>query len=247
MTSSLLIIMIAWLYGYSSIWGPLLVAVLWLGLTVWGVFDMRLRYFGKIWYKAPNNRHQEIALTFDDGPTPYTSQVLDLLDAYEMRATFFCIGKQIDRYPDIARKILAKGHSIGNHSYSHAKNIGFFSSQEMEREIRETDLALAKATQSNGSLYRPPFGVTNPKVIKACLAQKKHIIGWSIRSLDTVIRKEDRILNRIFPRLQPGDIVLLHDTSARTVQVLERLMIKLKENNLRSVTVERLLKMDEHE
>lgn len=174
MTSSLLIIMIAWLYGYSSIWGPLLVAVLWLGLTVWGVFDMRLRYFGKIWYKAPNNRHQEIALTFDDGPTPYTSQVLDLLDAYEMRATFFCIGKQIDRYPDIARKILAKGHSIGNHSYSHAKNIGFFSSQEMEREIRETDLALAKATQSNGSLYRPPFGVTNPKVIKACLAQKTY-------------------------------------------------------------------------
>jgi len=86
--------------------------------------------------------------------------------------------------------------------------------------------------------------VTNPNVIKACKASNKQIIGWSIRSLDTVIKDEKRILNRIVPRLKAGDVVLLHDTSERTVRVLEQLLIKMKEMNLQSIPVDRLLKIE---
>lgn len=235
---------IGYLYDYWSIFWFVLIALIGLGLTAWGVFDIRLGYFGKTHSKASRNSSKQVSLTFDDGPCPYTNQVLDLLDQYDMKATFFCIGQQVLKYPEIANRIIESGHSIGNHSFTHRKDIAFSNVREMITEIQLADEALAKATKYTTPMYRPPFGVTNPNVIKACKASNKQIIGWSIRSLDTVIKDEKRILNRIVPRLKAGDIVLLHDTSERTVRVLEQLLIKMKEMNLQSIPVDRLLKIE---
>lgn len=235
---------IGYLYDYWSIFIFVIVALIGLGLTVWGVFDIRLSYFGKTHFKASEKRTKEVSLTFDDGPCPYTVQVLDLLDRYEMKATFFCIGQQVLKYPEIAKRIIDSGHSIGNHSFTHRKDIAFSNAAEMATEIKLADDAITKITKSVTPMYRPPFGVTNPNVIKACKATNKEIIGWSIRSLDTVIKDENRILNRILPRIKPGDIVLLHDTSERTINVLEQLLIKMKDMNLQSIPVDRLLKIE---
>src|SRR5690606_32012700 len=188
------VVSIGYLYDYWSIFVFVIVAFIGLGLTAWGVFDIRLGYFGKTHFKARGKRLNEVSLTFDDGPCPYTVQVLDLLDRYEMKATFFCIGQQVLKYPEIAKRIIDSGHSIGNHDFTHRKDIAFANAVEMGKEIKLADITIMKITKSVTSMYRSPFRMTNPNVIKACKAANKEIIGWSIRSLDTVIKDEKRIL-----------------------------------------------------
>ena len=234
------------MYGSLVSLVPLLVAGLWLAITAWGSLDVRSNYFTKVYYKGEAFQPQEYALTFDDGPTLHTEAVLNLLQAYQMKATFFCIGKQLEKYPELAKRILQDGHQLGNHTYTHSKNIGTFSTKEVQEEITCTDLIIKKLNNENNPLFRPPFGVTNPQIAKACEALNKAVIGWSIRSLDTVIQDEQRILKRIIPRLAGGEIVLMHDTTERTVRVLEQLLIYSKEQNLRSVRIDHLLKINAH-
>lgn len=235
----------AFMWAWSA-WFLFLVGSIWLAITAWGSLDVRSNYFTKVYYKGEAFHSQEYALTFDDGPTVHTEAVLNLLQAYQMKATFFCIGKQLEKYPELAKRILQEGHQLGNHTYTHSKNIGTFSTKEVQEEIACTDLIIKKLNNENNPIFRPAFGVTNPQIARACEALNKAVIGWSIRSLDTVIPDEQRILKRIIPRLAGGEIVLLHDTTERTVRVLEQLLIYSKEQNLRSVRIDRLLKINAH-
>ena len=106
-----------------------------------------------------------VSLTFDDGPHPATLSLLDLLDKYQVKATFFCIGKQIEKHPEIFQKILVRGHSGGNHTYTHSPVIGFLSSASIQREIQHTD-NLFKQYGAHSCGFRPPFGVLNPILLK---------------------------------------------------------------------------------
>ena len=190
---------------------------------------------------------KKIAITFDDGPNPYTERVLDVLKANNIQATFFCIGSQIEKYPEIFKRIIAENHIVGNHSYSHSNKIGLFSKAEMISEIERTDEIIKRYSGKKSNYYRPPFGVTNPNIAKALKVTKHKVIGWNIRSLDTKIKSEEKILIRIKKRLSPGSIVLLHDTSEKTVRVLEQLLVILSENQYEAVTVETLLKIPAYE
>lgn len=190
---------------------------------------------------------KKIAITFDDGPNPYTERVLDILKENNIHATFFCIGSQIEKYPEIFKRIIAENHIVGNHSYSHSNEIGLFSKAEMISEIEKTDEIIFNYSGKKSSYYRPPFGVTNPNISKALKFTKHKVIGWNIRSLDTKIQSEEKILKRIQKRLAPGSIVLLHDTSEKTVRVLEQLLVVLSENQYEAVTVETLLKISAYE
>lgn len=229
-------------WGWSLLWF-LPVVIVWIGLTSWGVFDIRLGYFSKTWYKGDATQNY-VSITFDDGPTPFTPKILELLEQHQMKATFFCIGKQMEKHPEILTSIIEKGHTVGNHSYSHVWNIPFFSPPKIEQEINHTDEILAQLTGTKTNLYRPPYGITNPNVVKACINCKKLIIGWSVRSLDTVIHQEEKILQRIIPRVKPGAIILLHDTSEHTINVVEQLLLSLKRMNLQSIPVDHLLKRE---
>ena len=160
-----------------------------------------------------------------------------------MKATFFVIGKQAEKHPDIVRQILKEGHSIGNHTYSHSTSFGFFGARKVTEELARTQSLVQEITGQKMNLYRPAFGVTNPQIEKAVDSLGLRSIGWSVRSLDTTPRSEKRILNRITSRVSAGDIVLLHDTSEKSVAVLERLLVFLREKKLESVTVERLLEI----
>ncbi|WDF68487.1 polysaccharide deacetylase family protein [Sphingobacterium oryzagri] len=226
-----------------------LIAVLCLAscFTAWGAFDIRLGYFTPTYVKQKNSTEKLLALTFDDGPTPFTADIMALLDQYDSKATFFCIGKQMERYPELTRQLLANGHQIGNHTYSHSTNFGFLSTDEVVAEIEKCNAVLAKCTQTQTSLFRPPFGVTNPSVARAVKQLKPLVIGWSNRSLDTVITDEDRIFRRVVRKLQAGDIILFHDTSARTVNVLRKFLPYLKAEGYRCVSVDDLLNLHNHE
>ena len=214
-----------------------------LGITSWGAFDMRLNYFSKNICKSNTYKEKITALTFDDGPHEKTIEILDVLLKYNAKATFFCIGKQIEKYPEIVKRIIAEGHAVGNHSYSHSNWNGFFSSKKIVSEIEQTNQLIAQYINRKTQLYRPPFGVTNPNIAKAISQTNQVAIGWNIRSLDTVIKNEDAILNRIKKRLKPGSIILLHDTSTKTVSVLEQLLLFLQSEGYKTKTIEELLEI----
>lgn len=225
-------------YYFLGIW-----LLLWLGITAWGAFDLRLNYFVAALHHQKNHVNNQIALTFDDGPHPNTKKILDLLHKYQMKATFFCIGTQIEKYPEIAKRIVAEQHEIGNHTYSHSNKTGFLSARKMHKEIRNCNRAIARITGKKTHLYRPPFGVTNPTISKAVQRNSMQVIGWNIRSLDTVLKTPQAVLDRILPRINKGSVVLLHDNRTLTLETLEQLLRALQDKKLHSVTVSELFNL----
>ena len=237
----LLLVIALIVFGYY--WILVFVLIIWLGLISWGAFDIRLGYFIPT-INSVKTKNNKIAITFDDGPTEFTPEFLDLLSKYDAKATFFCIGKQIEKHPEILDRIYKEGHQIGNHSYSHSNSFGFFSSKKVKKEIQKTDTLIEQITTKKNQYFRPPFGVTNPHIAKAIKQTKHKVIGWNIRSLDTVIEDENKILERITKKLQSGSIILLHDTSDKSLRVLEQLLLTLQQKNFQSVTVEKLVEND---
>ncbi|UQB67638.1 polysaccharide deacetylase family protein [Epilithonimonas zeae] len=214
----------------GSIWMYVFCFILFSATVVWGSFDIQLKYFiNSITQKK--TKIKEVALTFDDGPTEFTPKFLDILKENNIKATFFCIGKQIEKFPETFQRIIAEGHIIGNHTYSHSNNTGFLSSPKMIEEIEKCDEVIFRIGNIKTNLYRPPFGVTNPNIAKAISKTQKKSIGWNVRSLDTVIDNEKKIYHRITKNLKPGSIILLHDTSEKTYLVLVELLLFLKREN----------------
>ncbi|UKB83636.1 polysaccharide deacetylase family protein [Chryseobacterium sp. MEBOG06] len=210
-------------------------------VVVWGSFDIGLGYFvNSITHKR--TKVKEVALTFDDGPTEFTPKFLDLLKEHQVKATFFCIGKQIEKYPEIFQRIIAEGHSIGNHTLSHSNSTGFLSTSKMIEEIEKCDEVMKNTGNIKTHLYRPPFGVTNPNIAKAIKRTHKESIGWNVRSLDTIIDDEKKIYSRVTKGLKKGSIILLHDTSEKTYRVLVDLLVFLKDKKYSTFTVDSIKK-----
>ena len=197
----------------------------------------------KAYYKNPLEKEKKIALTFDDGPHPITPQILMLLKKYNAKATFFCIGKNVEKHPEILKQIIDDGHSIGNHSYSHSHFFDFFRKDRIVEEINQTNTIIEKFTGKKILFFRPPYGVTNPSIKRALEITKHKVIGWNIRSMDGLIKNEKINYNRIAKRVAPGSIVLLHDTSSNSVSVLEQLLLFLQSNNYKVISVEELLNL----
>ncbi len=151
-------------------------------------------------------KDNELFLTFDDGPTPeVTPWVLSILKEYNAKATFFCVGKNVEEYPDLYQQILNDGHSVGNHSYSHLKgwrtsNKGYVDSAKKAGQI----------IQSN--LFRPPYGQIRPKQISV-LKQYFKIIMWDVMSKDYSKKvDEETCLNNVLDYAESGSIIVFHDT-----------------------------------
>lgn len=219
--------------------------LLWLIISIAGSFTIGWNYHLKARHENPAS--EDIALTFDDGPTEYTAAVLDLLKEYKMKATFFLIGRQVEKYPGLVKRMLTEGHTIGNHTWSHSPVTGFLNARKMEEEIRAADRVLEVLAPGKVKFYRPPYGVTNPSVKKAVRETGHTVMGWSIRSLDTVISREQKILDRILRRLRPGKVILLHDTSQKSVNVLRQLLAELEKRSLRSVALDPLFNLEAYE
>jgi peptidoglycan/xylan/chitin deacetylase (PgdA/CDA1 family) len=169
----------------------------------------------------------KVHLTFDDGPHPkITNQILEVLRKYNQKAIFFCIGKQIERHPEIIQNIIDDGHEIANHTYSHSIYFDFARTSIVIEEIERTNRLILQYTGKPNQLFRPPFGVTNPNIAKALLKTEMKTVGWSIRSLDT-IKSKDQVLKRL-QKAKPGDIILLHDTKQQTPEILEEFLRSMK-------------------
>jgi peptidoglycan/xylan/chitin deacetylase (PgdA/CDA1 family) len=226
---------------HGTFWVYLFCFMLFSAVVVWGSFTIELGYFvNSITHKRTKSK--EVALTFDDGPTEYTPQFLDLLKENQIKATFFCIGKQIEKYPEIFKRIIAEGHTIGNHTLSHSNSTGFLSTSKMVEEIQKCDEIMHSVGSITTDLYRPPFGVTNPNIAKAITKTGKKSIGWNVRSLDTITDDEKKIYRRVTKTMKPGSIILLHDTSEKTYRVLIDLLVFLKNKKYSAFTIDSIIK-----
>lgn len=226
---------------HGSFWVYLVGFLAFSMVVVWGSFDITLGYFvNSMTHKR--TKINEVALTFDDGPSEFTPQFLDLLKEHQVKATFFCIGKQIEKHPETFQRIIAEGHTVGNHTLSHSNNTGFLTASKMTAEIEKCDEIIFKIGQIKTDLYRPPFGVTNPSIAKAVKRTHKKSIGWNVRSLDTVTEDEKKIYKRVTKGLKKGSIILLHDTSEKTYKVLIDLLLFLKDKKYSTFTVDSMTK-----
>ena len=226
---------------HGSFWVYLAGFLAFSAVVVCGSFDIELGYFvNSITHKR--TRIKETALTFDDGPTEFTPKFLDLLKEHEIKATFFCIGKQIEKHPEIFQRIIAEGHTVGNHTLSHSNSTGFLSTSKMTEEIEKCDEVMMRIGNIKTDLYRPPFGITNPNIAKAIRKTNKKSIGWNVRSLDTITDDEKKIYKRVTKGLKKGSIILLHDTSEKTYKVLADLLLFLKDKKYSTFTVDTLIK-----
>jgi len=197
--------------------------------------------------KAYNNNllvtNRDIALTFDDGPVENTLEILALLKKYNVKASFFCIGKNIQENPEIFKKILLDGHLVGNHTFSHTRKMGFLRTQEVIEEINSCNKIAFEVGGVNLKTFRPPFGIINPKVERALKITGHQVVGWNLRSYDAILNSKNFILNRIIKNIKPGDVILLHDNNLQTVEILEQLLLFLQNNNYRSVRVDNLFQL----
>jgi peptidoglycan/xylan/chitin deacetylase (PgdA/CDA1 family) len=174
----------------------------------------RGRLLGPVLVRLPKASAERgaVALTFDDGPDPQvTPAALDLLDRAGAKATFFCIGEQVRRFPALAREILARGHAVENHSYHHSPYAGFWLPRRMQADINAAQSAIADATGVAPLFYRPPFGVRNPLLELSLAAVGLHCVAWSARAFDTLARDPGRVVRSLTAQLDAGAIVLLHD------------------------------------
>lgn len=233
--------------GHVSWWWLVLPPVLWFIIAAIGSGLIWTGYHVKTLCCHPAEKKKIVAITFDDGPTPHTEKVLELLDKYNAKGTFFCIGRQIEAHPEILKKVLDKGHAVGNHTYSHLPTLGFANRQTWLQELDATNNLIYKHTGLRAKLFRPPYGVTTPNLAGALKATGHDVIGWNVRSLDAVKTDEQEIFNRIKTRLKPGCIILLHDTSQKSVNVLEQLLVLLRKHNYETVTADQLLNIPAYE
>ncbi|HEX3167219.1 MAG TPA: polysaccharide deacetylase family protein [Chitinophagaceae bacterium] len=227
-------------YGLPFYIYPLLL-ILYSLVVFYGCYYIGSNFFIKIICSA-NTDQKEIAISFDDGPVSnYTTEILQLLKQDNIKATFFCIGNRIAGNENIVKKIKDDGHIIGNHSYSHHFWFDIFSSEKMLDDLKKMDQETERVTGIVPKLFRPPYGVTNPNLKKAIIKGNYIPVGWSVRSMDTVIRDEKKLLDKINRSLKPGAVFLFHDTSKTTVNILPEFIREVKKKGYNIIPLDKLL------
>lgn len=175
-----------------------------------------------------------IALTFDDGPDEKTTdEILDVLEKYDAKATFFVVGKQAKQFPEILKRQIANGHEIANHTFSHA-NLKKLNSKGMENEVYKTDKIVSNATGFTPKLIRAPYGSVNSKVKKTV---NKPFIYWSVETKDWQTKDEQATINAVLKNAEDGDIVLMHDIVPSTAKAVETIVKELTNRGFNLVTV----------
>lgn len=191
-----------------------------------------------------------VALTFDDGPyPPYTGQILDILKEYQVPATFFVIGKNAEKHPDLVKRIVAEGHQLGNHTYNHIDLLKA-DRETIAAEVDRTGAVLAAITgQAPPRIVRPPHGFRDAVVMDVMAEKGIRVVEWSVMSRDWTNPGVDVIVARTVSKVKNGSIILLHDgdgvaataSRAQTVEAVRHIIRDLLAKGYRFVTVDEIL------
>ncbi|MFO8059532.1 MAG: polysaccharide deacetylase family protein, partial [Bacillota bacterium] len=225
-----------------------LLAVFFLNRYVYHGFGLHPQVF-----RQGNQALDYVAITFDDGPHPqWTAQILNILRDREVRATFFVVGRHVDRYPEVARRILEEGHEVGSHTYHHPNLLNAGEATVM-RELALTEAALERAAGFTPRLFRPPRGLYNSTVLETVHGSGYTVALWSVSSTDWAGTSATRMVRLLGSGVGGGDIVLFHDSGdfftaagadrSNTVAALGRVIDALEDRGFKFVTVTELMVM----
>lgn len=208
-------------------------------IATWGGFGRRDNV-----YSCAETDEKIVALTFDDGPHPkYTDEILDILEKYEIKATFFVIGKNAESYPEKLKRITKCGHEIGNHTYSHV-TAGKTCVSDLSAELQRTHSIVKNITGKDCVLFRPPTGYCNTVAVKSAAEMNYKIIVWTVDTRDWAHTSAENIIKNVKAHISCGSIVLFHDyisPPSPTPAALKELVPYLLNESYRFVTVSELL------
>ena len=199
-----------------------------------------------------NTSQRVVALTFDDGPhPPYTDRLLDVLAKHGVKATFFMIGNRIEKYPETVRRVIAEGHQIANHSYSHPV-LGLRLPGRIRREIERTDSLLRQLGAAEAIMFRAPMLTRFFPVAWVLMKASRTHISCNVWSWDWTTQNPDRIARTVLKKTKPGSIIVLHDGKAEnvhanrtgTVKATDLIITKLKREEYQFCTITDGLKAD---
>lgn len=222
-------------------------------LLVWLTADAIARPGSSLLYPTVTHGPRgtnRVALSFDDGPDPDTTpKVLDILAQNHARATFFAIGKSLVAHPVLAKRIVADGHALGNHSWRHSRWQNFYGVERSLREIERGERAITDIVgKAESPLYRPPIGLKSPALARAAWRRGLTLVAWSLHSRDSRSDDPEKIARRVLKKIRAGDIVLMHDGHDRPghrrpacAESLALILRGLREKGLECVTVPELL------
>jgi peptidoglycan/xylan/chitin deacetylase (PgdA/CDA1 family) len=211
-----------------------------------GVFWPERGMYGQPLSRGPSSR-PELALTFDDGPSPKTTpRVLEQLDRFGARATFFLVGKKALAHPELVREIARAGHQIGLHGFDHDRLFSLWPSQRVARDIARTQDALEAAGVPRPTLFRPPIGFISHFTVHGARRAGVTLVGCSARALDGFrSATPDKVVARLTRELTPGALLALHDASEHddyepaSIAALPQILAALRERQLTTVTLSR--------
>jgi peptidoglycan/xylan/chitin deacetylase (PgdA/CDA1 family) len=228
-------------FGIAASVGALSWATLWPTNNFWGTVHSR----------GPSHANG-FALTFDDGPTrDSTAAILDLLGELKVPGTFFVIGVNARKCPDLLTRMRDEGHLIANHSFDHA-HLGMFRGRRYwDRQIRETNKIIEQTIGLKPAMFRPPLGAKTWCAMGAAAAEGHAVITWSRRGVDGISTTPQRILDRLVPHTKKGDVLLLHDgvepqshrDPAPTIAALKPMILGLRERGLAPAPLDQLLNL----
>lgn len=220
-----------------------------IAITIWLLFNPRSKIYSVARLRTTD---KIIAITFDDGPTPEaTSRVLKILSDHNVHATFFVVGKNVLRYPEILSKIVSKGHLVANHSQDHDYSM-FGLSSGVVKKADSTNKEIEKIIKKRPHFYRPPFGLRTPWGAKALKLAGYFVVTWDNMTFDYWGLSSDRIVNRIISKSRPGTIIVLHDGKeglatqgySNMLEALPVIITKLKQESYSFVTLDKLFDID---
>lgn len=226
----------------------MLLVIFLLLFLIWASADISSNVYLKTSCKG-DPTSKEICLTFDDGPhCLHTPLILFILKKYNIPATFFIIGEKAHLCPHIIHDIVKNGHVVGIHSQTHSPFFPVLGAKKIRADISSCKEELYQITGKKARLFRPPFGVTNPLIARALRPLGLDVVGWSVRSWDTL-----SFIPRLFigavtiKKMHNGAIILLHDRCKDADSLLELLVTKLLEKGYKFVPLEQLLNIKAYE
>jgi peptidoglycan/xylan/chitin deacetylase (PgdA/CDA1 family) len=223
-------------------WAVIGVWLVYLPIFTCGLWFIRMNFFCRAECRGRVGK-MRAALTFDDGPDPVsTPALLELLRRERISATFFCIGRNVAAHPELAARIAAQGHLLGNHSYRHPWFISALFGRWLSRELERGQRAMEEAAGVRARFFRPPSGMTGPHFPRALRGAGLTLVGWDVRSFDT-LGSTRRVIERVVRKTRDGSIILLHDGGVPVQRMLEIVSVVVRELRLRGFEFERVDRM----
>jgi peptidoglycan/xylan/chitin deacetylase (PgdA/CDA1 family) len=216
------------------------------GSIYYATYAVRSQWLGPTSWRGRSDTGA-VALTFDDGPSMDTQRFLTVLEKYGVQSTFFMMGQQIERFPEAARRVAARGHEIGNHSYSHPIYL-YRSAREIRRQLELAQHIIRDVTGVTARFARPPCGVRTPAYFRAAQSLGLRTVQWDVAGFDWKKRSGEQIAHDVVRGARPGSIILLHDGDSEgkrdrreTAAALPLIIDGLRARGLRIVPLSQLL------